>query len=182
VHRAKVRDHFSERVAELLVDGFHVCPERVAADFRHDLTSQDRVFRRILPKGGVAVPHVRGQDRVVLVIVEHEDFGEFALRPHRMDFELAEHPAHLDVLLRGQMLIADHDHLVLDQGGLESRKCLRIHGLLEIKAMDFSPQLRAQALDLEQRRTDVDPGLFSGNVDVHVEPPCRHRRSTDTEV
>ena len=116
------------------------------------------------------------------MIVEHEDFGELALRSHWMDFELAEHPAHLDVLLRGEMLIADHDHLVLDQRGLECRECLRIHGLLEIKAMDFSPQLRAQALDRERRRTDFDRSLFGGNVDVHVEPPCRHGRSTGTEV
>jgi hypothetical protein len=56
------------------------------------------------------------------VIVEHEDFGELALRPHRVYLKLAEASAQRDMLLGREMLVAQHDDLVLDEGGFESLK------------------------------------------------------------
>ena len=121
VHGAQPVDHLLEGVAQAVIGRLHVGPQRVAADLRHDLAAQDRVLGRVLAERRVAVPHVGREDRIVLMIVEHQDFRELALRPHRMDFELAEMPAHGDVLRGVHVLVAHEEHLVLDQGRLERR-------------------------------------------------------------
>ena len=68
-----------------------------------------------------------------------------------MHFELAEPAAHLDMLPGVEMLIADHDHLVLDQRRLQCLVGRGVQALLEVEAVDFGAELRAQAFDLERR-------------------------------
>ena len=86
------------------------------------------------------------------MVVEHQDFGKFALRPHRMHFEIAELTAERDVLRGRQMLVAQHDDLVLDQRGFEGVQRRRRQWLSEIDTGDFRAELDAQALDLKWRR------------------------------
>ena len=66
------------------------------------------------------------------MIVEHQDFRELALRPHRVHFKLAEPAAKRDVLLGGQELVAHRQHLVLDQRGFERGKRVVVHRRLEV--------------------------------------------------
>jgi hypothetical protein len=120
------------------------------------------------------VPDIGGQDRVVLVVVEHEDFRELALRAHRMDFELAEPPADGDVLGGGQVLVAQDQHLVLDQGRLERPRDGGAHLRPEIEAVNLRPEPGTQPLHLERRACErllalIGTGLDATDVDVHVQ-------------
>ena len=102
------------------------------------------------------------------MVVEHQDFREFALRAHRVDFELAEQPADRDMLRGVEMLVAQEHHLVLDQRRFECLEGFRIEPVLEIEAVDFGAQPRAMTFDLE--RGGACAQLFGGDVDVHGVP------------
>ena len=69
------------------------------------------------------------------------------------------------MLLGRQMLVAQDDDLVLDQRGFERLERHRIVVLLEIEAMNFRTQPRAQPLDFEGGL--AGGCLVGGNVDVH---------------
>ena len=115
------------------------------------------------------MPDVGRQHRIVLVVVEHQDFRELALRAHRVDFELAEQPADGDVLGGVEMLVAQEHHLVLDQRRLERLEGFGIQPLLEIEAVDFRAQPGAETFHLERGRACAD-AYVGGDVDVHGDP------------
>ena len=85
------------------------------------------------------------------------------------DFEFAEHPAQGHVLRRGEVLIAQHDNLVLDQGGLEGLEGLQAHRFFEIEAANFRAELDAKALDFKSLRR-LRAGAVRHDVDVHRKP------------
>ena len=60
------------------------------------------------------MPDIGGQDRIVLVVVEHHELGRLAEAMERVHFQLAETLAERDVLLGRERLVAREDHLVLD--------------------------------------------------------------------
>jgi hypothetical protein len=171
MYRAQPGDHRLESVAQARIGRLHVGPERVAADLRDDLAAQDRVFGRVLPESRIAVPDIGGEDRIVLVVVEHQNLRKLALRAHGMDLELAEQPADGDVLRGGQVLVAQDQHLVLDQGRFESPRGRGAHVLLEIETMDLRAQPGAQPLHPEGsvgRRLTGRLSADVADVDVHV--------------
>ena len=84
-----------------------------------------------------------------------------------LHIHLAEQPADGDVLLGVEVLVAQHDHLVLDQGGLQRPERGRVEALLEVEAMDFRAQPGPQALDLEGLAGAFVRRSFGDDVDVH---------------
>ncbi len=106
------------------------------------------------------------------MIVEHQDFRKFTLRPHRMHFEIAELAAERNMLLGRQMLVAQHDDLVLDQRGFEGVQRRRRQWLSEIDTGNLRAELDAQAFDLKWRRGFRKRG-FGRDVHVHRRPPER---------
>jgi hypothetical protein len=120
------------------------------------------------------VPDVGRQHRIVLVIVEHEDFRKFALRPHRMDFEFAEQAADVDVLLGVQVLVTQDNDLVLDQRRFERLEGVRVHPVLEVEAVNLGAEFCAQPFDLERRCRGLVIGqAVGGDIDVHGAVPRR---------
>ena len=95
--------------------------------------------------------------------------GKLALRPHRMHFELAELPAHRDVLRGRQVLVAQDDDFVFDQRGFEGVQRGRRQWFSEIDTGDFRTELDAQALDLKWRG-GAGKRRFGRDVDVHRKP------------
>ena len=78
----------AKRLAQTFVNPFHIAPERIATGLRYDLATQDSIFRRVLAKCRVGMPDIGRKHRIVLVIVEHQDFRKLALRPEGMHLEL----------------------------------------------------------------------------------------------
>src|SRR5690606_14585971 len=112
----------------------------------------------------VRVPELAGitqADRLAVLddVGNDEDFrvaGQQELAQH-VDLQLTEAAAEVDVLLRGQVLVAEHHHAVFQVGLVDAGEIGVVERLGEVDADYFSAQHGIEGTDLEVlgRRVEV---------------------------
>ena len=121
--------------------------------------AQHRAPRRLLPPGDVAVPGVLVA-APVLVGDQHHHLGIPRLGRHeRMHLELAELAAERDVLLGGDVLVAEEQHLVVEPRLVQRREGGRIAGLAQVDAADLGADRRRDGYDRAAWASGAGEGL-----------------------
>lgn len=75
-----------------------------------------------------------------------------------MDLQRAEPPAEFDLLRRGDALIAEHQHVVVQVRAVKARERVCIQRLRQRQADDFRTQGRVEGHDLHAGRVAVRVG------------------------
>jgi len=140
-------------LGESAIGRTHAGEQRVAADFRHGLGAQDGAKRRRLAEGLVDMPDVGQRRRIFVGIVEDDDFRlVYKVGREGMDRELAEQRAERHLLVDRDVLVAQHDHFVLDQRVVDDLELRGTQRLPEIDALDFSADEAVDGLYADFRR------------------------------
>ena len=115
------RRHLAEARLQIVVKTFirhhHVREERIAADVRKLDGAQDGAQRGLLAPGDIGMPGVLHATRIGTVDDTKHFTVRLVLRRGRMDLKLAEGAGESDMLRAGDILVAEEDDLVLQQGG-----------------------------------------------------------------
>ena len=102
----------------------------------------------------------------LLVGVDDEDLG-VALeqrRRRRVDVQLAEEPAERLLLVRSEVLVAEEDHAVLDERGVDLLERPLVERLGEVDAVDLGADVRGELLDLDRRVGHVPASMAAGQA------------------
>ena len=169
-------------VRQRLVGGVHRGEQRVAAARRAVADIQDAAHRRLLVAGDVAVPAFAVGARRILVGMDDHQLG-MARRVRRrgMDVQLAEAAAEVEVLVLGDMLVAEEDHQVLRQRAVDLLEGLVAERLRQIDAADLGADDRRQLVDRDRvvRRRLIGAVLVARSVvatqDAHGRSPSADR-------
>ena len=106
--------HLLQPVGKTLIGKFLVGEHRIAADRRQFDGLQHRRHRRFVLIDGIGVPDTAEIDRFMLALQHRGEFGNAVNAvEERIDRRLAKGPRQRQLLLRGQILIAEHDHFML---------------------------------------------------------------------
>ena len=147
--RAQPVEAVPDLVGQSFVRTVHVGEQRVAADVGDDASAEDRTERRLGSPRHVAVPGVLAS-AVPLVVLDQQDLAVFlVLRCHRMDLEVAEIATEVEMLLRGDRLLAEEEHLVLQQTGAQRRDRRLVERLAEVDVADLGTDRRAQPIEAD---------------------------------
>src|SRR5690606_12192854 len=127
----------------------------------------------------VRVPELAGvgqADRltVLLDVGDDEDLrviGQQELLEH-MDLQWAEAAAEIDLLLRGDALVAEHQQAVVQVGTVNPREIDIVQRLGQVQADDLGTQWRIEGLDLER---------LGGGVHQAGRCECRHKKGSMQE-
>ncbi len=158
-------DTVLDLVGQPLVRGVHVAEQRVAAGVGHLDRPQDRTLRRHLAPGDVVVPAVLVAAGVG-VLGEADEFGQLVVvAQERVHFQFAETAGEVDVLLGGELLVAEEQHLVVDPRASQLLEHLVGERLRQVETLDDAAERGADLADLEvlplERR---QPDAFGGEV------------------
>ena len=119
MQRAHVVDAIAQVGREVVVRARHVGPQGVAAVLGHFDRAEHRAHRRLGAPRDVGVPAVLGAhaQRVgeVVALLEPHDLRRVAGRQERMVFELAERARERQLLIGGEVLAAEEQHLPFEQ-------------------------------------------------------------------
>jgi hypothetical protein len=121
--RAQSCDLGLDRFRQLLVGEDHVGPYQIAADRGTLDAAQHAAHRRLFPPGRVAVPGVliALDGRIRILVDAHKCRMIGVAARDRVIFEFAEMPGEGDMLGPCDVLIAEKQHTVLQEQGLDLR-------------------------------------------------------------
>ena len=130
MHGGQARQKRLHTVRKILVGCVHIGPYRVPGAFRHIQGIKHGATRGYRQKGRVAMPGDVGHVAAVETRVFLHEYVRSALeRGHEPRLgEFAEIPGKGFMLLRGQLLIAEEQHLVFQPGGANFRQRLVVQG------------------------------------------------------
>ena len=147
VHGRKIFDEALHRSRQRLVCELRVGPVRVASVARQHNRAQDRAHWRSGHERDVGVPDVG--ETVVGAVERVHLGGHVAAVPHGVSRgEIAYATAEFDVRCVVELLVAQHDHLVLDQRGPDGAD-LVVGGRGDVDAADFGAESWAEFVDVE---------------------------------
>ncbi len=150
VDRGAAVELFLDRLGEIVVRGFHVGEQRVAADRRDLHRAEHRPERRLLAPRDVAVPGVLAALPLVVRDEDHHFRVAGLGRHERMHFEVTELAEERDVLVGGDVLLAEEQHLVVEPGLLQLRKGAGVAEVAEIDAVHLGPDRRCERLHIDR--------------------------------
>ena len=121
VPRLEAVDRRLDVIGQVGIGLGHVRPHRIAADRRAGDAAQHRAHWRVVAPGCIAVPSVfEVVGRRILVLVDLHQTGIFGIAAdHRMVFKRPEALGKGDVIGARDVLIAQEQHLVLEQLGAD---------------------------------------------------------------
>ena len=159
--------HLAHRLGQPVVGVLQAGPHRVAADVGDLEHVEDRPEGRGVEEGHVGVPPVGP----VLLAVDGQHLGvALDVLDHRV--ALGDHPelpGEVGLLLGGELLVPEEDHVVAVEGGPHGRHRLLAQRPGEVDPGDLGPDQRGERADVELR---------GGHHGTSV-PQCRDRRSTE---
>ena len=136
VDRGQARQKRLHTVRQILVGRVHIGPDRISGAFRHVEAIKHGATRGNRQKGRVAMPGDVGHIAAVKARVFLHEYVRGALKHgHETGLgELAEIPRKGFMLLRGQLLITEEQHLMLQPGGAYFRPRLFVQGPRQVHA------------------------------------------------
>src|SRR6476659_2891293 len=142
VNRFEARDELLHAVAKTIEGRRHTSEHRVAADRRHFLSNQNRGLRWLLAECLVGMPDVGAERWIGFIITKFDQRRGFLIPGReRMHGQFAEPPAKVHQVVRGDVLVAEDDELVLGQRVLDSVAHLIGDWLPKIDASDLSAEV-----------------------------------------
>ncbi len=135
-------------VAEPVEGRRHAGEHRVAADRRHLLGDQNRGLRRLFAERLVGMPDVGAERRIGFIVAKFDQHRDVLVAGReRMHGQFAEPAAEIHQVLRADVLVAEDDELVLDQGVLDGAADLIGDWLAKIDAGDLGAEVGADPRD-----------------------------------
>ena len=158
-------DELLHAVAQAVIGRRHAGEHGVAADRRQlRWRTQDGRHRRLGAKGLVGMPDIGAEGRSGFVVAKLDQLRRVLalVRRERMHGQLAEAPAEVHQRLGCDVLIAQDDYFVLDQGGFDR---------LELRFRE-----RPAKVDTGNLRSQIDPDAPHGDgCTLRDDRPCHAR-------
>jgi len=102
------------------------------------------------PKRLVRVPHIGAPGRVVGIVVENDQFWSvFRAGREGMHGQIAEAPREGLLVLWSDILVAEDNHFVFNEGGLDGCECCVVEGPGQIDTLDFRAAGGSDLADLQ---------------------------------
>src|SRR5215470_7899378 len=148
VERGAVFEEALHGLGERLVGRVHAREERVPSDWRQLVHVEDAPHGRLRVAGDVRVPDLARHSLRHLVRVDDEDLRVAFHQSRRggMDVKLAEASAEGLVLIGREVLIAEEDDPVVDQGVVDLLEGGVVQGRGQIDAVDHGAHVRRELL------------------------------------
>ena len=154
VARAQPGDPGLDVLRQVLIGEDHIGPHRVAADRGAFDAAQHAAHRRLLAPGRVGVPGVliTVVGRIRILVDAHQPRMIRVAACDRMVFEFAEMPGESDMLGAGDVLVAEEQHLVLQEQGPDLGDQGRVAaGCAEIDVLKLRSDRAGELLHADRR-------------------------------